>query len=83
MAPTLMPGDYLISWRSHQSRWRIGQIVLLRHPHLGTLVKRISSVDQQGLLSLEGDNPASSSSQTLGHVSPDAVIGRVIWRTLS
>lgn len=67
MSPTLSAGDLLILQRR---RAKIGEIVVIKHPRYGTIVKRIS---RSGLLT--GDSPNSTSDQDLGLYDPATRIG--------
>jgi phage repressor protein C with HTH and peptisase S24 domain len=77
MAPTLQHGDYVIARRSQV---RAGAIMLVRHPRLGLLVKRISAVASDGGFRLAGDNPMSASGQTLGQLDTGVWCAAVRWR---
>lgn len=78
MVPTLVDGDYVLA------RKRIatpGDVALIRHSSLGLIVKRISSFnDETQRYTVAGDNPLSTSSEALGPVIVDSVIGVVYWR---
>lgn len=73
MAPSLSHGDYLII--SKARILRPGFIVLVEHPKYGMIVKRVIAVTDAAV-KLSGDNPDSTSSEALGLISLDKVIGR-------
>lgn len=74
MAPTLMPGDYLIATKARAIR--SGFVVLVDHPKYGTIVKRVASVSDT-FVTLEGDDPDSTSTEDMGQVDPENIRGRV------
>jgi len=78
MVPTLVDGDYVLARRKIASH---GDVVLIRHSSLGLIVKRISSFnDETQRYMVTGDNSLSTSSEVLGPVILDSVIGVVYWR---
>lgn len=78
MVPTLVDGDYVLARRKIAS---LGDVVLIRHSSLGLIVKRISSFrGETQRYTVAGDNPLSTSSEVLGPVIVDAVIGVIYWR---
>jgi len=82
MSPALLPGDYLLVRRGGRAA-RPGDVVVLRPPDRGTLhvIKRISRIEPDGRLWVEGDQPAASDdSRLFGAVAPDRVDGRVLGR---
>ena len=76
MAPTLMPGDYMIIIKARTLR--PGFVVLVDHPKYGTIVKRVKSIENDEI-SLEGDGPDSTSTEAMGSIHVKAVRGRVRW----
>jgi nickel-type superoxide dismutase maturation protease len=85
MAPTLLPGDWLlVDPDAHRERPpRAGALVLLPDPRAPRrlLVKRVTGVDEDGGLLVAGDDPAASTdSRTFGAVDPMTVEGRPWFR---
>jgi nickel-type superoxide dismutase maturation protease len=85
MAPTLLPGDWLLAdpdaYRERAPR--PGELALLPDPRTTRrlLVKRVTGVDEDGGLLVAGDDPAASTdSRTLGAVDPRTVEGRPWFR---
>jgi nickel-type superoxide dismutase maturation protease len=81
MLPTLEPGDHVLIRRT--KRLREGQLVVLSDPELPLLVvKRVVSVDREGI-EVVGDNPgASRDSKDFGLVPHANVLGIVWYRHL-
>jgi nickel-type superoxide dismutase maturation protease len=78
MAPTLLPGDWLLV--AYGVPPRPGDLVVVRLPGRPLGVKRAVR-RQDGGWWVVGDNPAASTdSRTFGPVDPAAVLGRVLLR---
>jgi nickel-type superoxide dismutase maturation protease len=82
MIPNLKPGDeVLVNSRAYRRRTpHIGDVVLARRPdrEAVTLIKRVSTVQEDGCLLLLGDNPASSTdSRTFGPITRHHIVGKV------
>ncbi len=73
MAPTLAPGDYLMITKARTIR--SGFVVLVEHPKYGVIVKRVVTVSERAI-TLEGDGPDSSSTESLGKIALANVLGR-------
>lgn len=80
MTPNFLHDDYVLIFRWRFSRYRPGDVVVVRHPSLGTIIKRIVERDAQGRLLLAGDNPASTDSASIGWQPQDRLLGSVWWR---
>jgi len=85
MAPTLLPGDWLlIERRTYERRTpRVGEIVLAPDPREPSreLIKRVARVDgSAGTLELHGDAPDASTDSRVFGALPFA---DVRWRVLS
>ena len=80
MVPALSCGDFVLSLARASSRYKVGDIVVVRHHLFGTIVKRVQSIDSSKRIKLIGDSPRSTSSDDLGWQEPQKIIGRVIWR---
>ena len=78
MLPTLTDGDRVLV--ANHVNIEVGDVVLAKHPYKMSvkIVKRISSVGDDGRLTLIGDNPdTSTDSRAFGTVSLESVIGKV------
>ncbi|HMM79119.1 MAG TPA: nickel-type superoxide dismutase maturation protease [Pyrinomonadaceae bacterium] len=79
MVPGLLEGERILT--DPKAPLSQGDVVLVRHPYKTgvRIIKRLSSIEPDGRLFLEGDNPgASSDSRTFGLISRGDVIGKVI-----
>jgi nickel-type superoxide dismutase maturation protease len=83
MFPTYRSGDRVLVSRSWYRIFspKVGDVVIVRHPDDDTmLVKRILRITSNGVF-VAGDNPeASTDSRTLGMLSNELIVGKVIWR---
>lgn len=77
MSPTLSDGDYVFARRKVAL---LGDVVLIRHMNLGLIVKRICKIDETHHYTVAGDNPRSTSSDALGLIPVEAIVGVVCWR---
>jgi len=82
MAPALRHGDQLlVDVRAVRRPPRAGDVVVVRLPDRPLSVKRVTRLEGDGTLWVEGDNPfGSTDSRDLGGVPLDAVVGRVLAR---
>lgn len=81
MSPTLVDGDFVVVLgRRVTRRCRIGDVVVVDHPSLGRIVKRIAARDARGRIALAGDGPLSTTREAIGWLSERAVVGRVCLR---
>ena len=77
MVPTLHHGDFVAvaKWRSTIKE---SELVVVSHPEFGVLVKRVRKQEDGGYW-LQSDNPAGTSSSKIGRVSPENIVGRVLF----
>lgn len=80
MWPWAGPGDYLLIVACHTRHLRTGTVVVIEHPAIGVIVKRIERVTDEGHIALRGEATSSSASEALGLVHRDRIIGRVWHR---
>ena len=83
MLPSLSDGDYLftipIRWFRFGRLYRQNDIVVVNHPELGRIVKRIESVTARGVV-LSGDNQSeSTSSAVIGLVPFEQIAARSLF----
>lgn len=81
LSPFLMPGDFVLIGRLPRRLFplRPGNIVVMRHPAYGTLIKRIESIADGGeAVFVVGDHPDSIDSRTFGAVRTSSVDGVVL-----
>ena len=78
MLPQLNDQDYVVAVGWPWLRLRPGQIVMILHPYLGLIIKRIFTVKHQ-CYTLVGDHSSSISSEKIGWVRRSQIIGRVIF----
>jgi len=82
LSPEFEAGDFVlvakIAWLI--KRLRPGDLVVLRHPDYGVLIKRVAAVQAEaGTLTVIGSHPDSVDSRRFGAVAMERVEGRVIW----
>lgn len=83
MEPNYCSGDYVFTFRRHESAIQAGDVVVVHHPRFGNIIKRIEHVIEKDVLRfvIAGDNQLiSTDSDTLGLISPKQVLGKVLWR---
>lgn len=80
MSPNFVHDDYVLSFAWCCTRYRKGDVVLVKHPQYRTIIKRIADVNRSiGEVLLVGDNSASTSSESLGWLKYNNLMGKVIW----
>jgi hypothetical protein len=80
MTPTLYQGDYVLCLTWSLFRFRHSQVVVVNHPKYQTIIKRIKRVSYNRGYWLVGDNPQSTSSQELGFVTQENIVGLVLLK---
>lgn len=78
MEPLLFAGDFVLVSRIHRAL-KVGDLVAARHAQFGIIIKRIAEIHSQQGLRLEGENPASLSSEQIGIVGTESLIGKVVF----
>lgn len=79
MFPTLQANDYVVIAKWPGMSLSTGEIVVVTHPCLATIIKRIQQQSDTGKLWLAGDNSLSTTSEHIGWVPVSAVKGKVIY----
>ncbi|GMG86228.1 hypothetical protein MNKW57_05490 [Biformimicrobium ophioploci] len=78
MHPRYRDDDYVLALRHRWQSFGPGDVVVLEHPQLGRLLKRIVRCTGAGEFEVAGDNVAESTAAgVIGPVSLSAIIGRV------
>ncbi|WP_261841123.1 nickel-type superoxide dismutase maturation protease [Aliamphritea ceti] len=79
MLPTFSEGDYVLCLRPLSLLpLKVGDVVVVQHPRFGRIIKRIETLNDESAMWLRGDNPQSTSSETMGWLARQALIGRVV-----
>lgn len=78
MQPSFNDGDVCLALPLPRRFLGSGSVVLLNHPALGLLIKRVNSADRDGI-TVRGDNPQHDVGLQLGALPWSQVIGRVVW----
>ena len=79
MLPVFKHNDFVMSFSYCKTHYKINDVVIIQHPTLGKIVKRILSIEQKSVM-LVGDNlPQSTSTQAMGSQPLSHIQGRVIW----
>ena len=77
MAPRFHDGDFVFCVSIKADHYRVGDVIVVNNTTFGTLIKRISVINDNGEFLLTGDSPYSSPSETLGWHSPQDCKGKV------
>jgi len=81
MSPLYNDGDYVITSSIPLifDRIRENSIIVFNSPVFGILIKKVSSSDDdKGIFYVKGINPAGISSEKIGPVKKDEIIGTVL-----
>lgn len=79
MLPVFKHDDFVVSFSCCNTHYRINDVVIVQHPSLGKILKRILSIEQKSVR-LVGDNlQQSTSTQSIGLQPLSHIQGRVIW----
>ena len=81
MGPALEDGDFvLFRWLSAVDHPSSGTIVIVRHQHLGTIVKLLGEETKPGRFRLHGLSALSMDSNHMGDTARRQIIGQAILR---
>ncbi len=79
MEPHYHNGDFVIVGKMRWFPIRIGQAVVFWSPSLGFLIKKLIQVSDDGFY-VEGTNPQSLTSQQIGLIPHQDMLGRVLFQ---
>jgi signal peptidase I len=82
IAPYLKDGDFAVIRKHHkQMSFKIGEFIVFHQNGYGTLIKQIHAMDEhENSLTVHGLDNFSTDSRLFGDISPDQVMGKVIFR---
>lgn len=83
LSPFFMHGDYVLVVKLTfvLRRLKVGDILVLRHPAYGVMIKRLERLSSGGEeLYILGSHPDSNDSRRFGPVPRRWVMGKVVWR---
>lgn len=79
MCPTMDHNDYVLCALWPGYKLRKGSLVVVAHSKFNTIVKRVQCIDHLGRLKLSGDHDSSVSTDSMGWINKQDVVGRVIF----
>ena len=82
LSPSFLSGDYVVIHTSTRKplAYSKGDIVVANHPVLGLIIKRVACDHSSSqALELEGTHPDSISSEIIGLIPYQDVLGKVLW----
>ena len=81
MEPEYKPGDFVLISKSPFTlrNLKVNDDIVFNHAVLGKLLKQIISVQSDDYYSVAGLNPESISTEKLGLIHKDSIIGKVIY----
>lgn len=80
MLPGLRCGDYVLVF-CYPKKLTVGDVVVVQHPQLGIIIKRVKHFLPNGHFFIVGDNTlASTPSEIMGEISRDQILGKVFFR---
>ena len=77
MSPTLVSGQVFMSLTV--KNYRVGDVIILRTKQAGSIVKRISAINN-GLISVCGDNKNAESSLCYQSYGKEDVVGKMVLK---
>ena len=82
LSPFFFPGDYVITYLTPWTikKLQSGDTIVFNHLDLGTLIKKITSINfRQQWVTVSGTHPDSIDPELIGPVRFQDVIGKVIF----
>ena len=80
--PNLPVGSIALFRRRKAKAIQRGDVVLVDHPDLGRIVKKVSAVGRKGNVHLQGMSGSSGDGEASGRVPREAVLGRFVRRLI-
>ena len=77
MEPNYRPGNLVVGIKS--KKINIDDIVIVQHKSLGKIIKRVKSIDENGI-ELQSDNKKYGSIAVNDPHSPESIIGKVYFK---
>lgn len=78
MSPLFISGDYFVCCRWPYTCLKVEDHILVKHATYGYMLKTVRQKTEQGLW-LQGHNSNSLSTEKMGLITRQHVIGKVIW----
>lgn len=80
MLPNFQSGDYVIALKIFRYKsLKAGDVVIINHPVYNEIIKRIRSIELDGSILLQGDGFQTTSSEKIGAVKKEWLIGKVYF----
>ncbi|AMJ93326.1 hypothetical protein AVL56_02735 [Alteromonas stellipolaris] len=80
MQPVLFAGDFILTCKWPTYWLKDGHVVVVHSDKYGVIVKRVVEVCRQRGLLLRGDNAYESvTTEAIGWISPNDIVGKVIY----
>lgn len=79
MSPSYMDGDYLLSVTRRLVSLQLGDVIIIKHPVYGDLVKQICRKEDSGYF-VQGTNALSTGSDSIGLILPQMIEGKVVLK---
>ena len=78
MLPTLHNGDYIVAIRRFYKAYKCNEIIIVEHSQFGEIIKRIEHIDANNQYWLSGDGCDSLSSQAMGAIPKQKILGALL-----
>ena len=82
MLPELSSGDFVIASRFYLSI-KNNDLLIVNHPVYGIIVKRVIEYHPQNGYRLRGDHTSSVSSEQMGWLSQENIVGKIFFSVTS
>lgn len=82
MSPSYSDGDYLLSISAKLFKLKKGDVIIIKHPFYGYLVKQICRKVESGFY-VQGTHPMSIDMESLGVIIPKMIKGKVVSKISS
>ena len=79
MSPSYREGDYVLSVNSRWIKPQAGDCIVFTNRLHGLLLKKIARETDDGFF-VEGTHPLSTNSRSIGLVTRDMIVGKVVMR---
>ena len=80
MAPVIADGSFVfVKTKLKKGKIQFGHKLIIRHKRYGHIIKTVEFIDRNGVIWCRGENPLSVTTEQIGPISIEQILGRVLF----